>query len=63
MAINNLERFCQSRRDKDGKPSVLHYDTKLNYQEHFNLECVKKEHFNHYIERKNYAMDQLKTIG
>lgn len=63
MAVNNLERFCQSRRDKDGKQSILHYMTKQGYPEHMNVECVKKEHFNHYIERKNYAMDQLKTIG
>ena len=63
MAINNLERFCQSRRDKDGKQSVLHYETTQSYQEHRKVECVEKKHFNHYIERKHFAMDQLKTIG
>ena len=57
MAINNLERFCQSRRDKDGKQSVLHYETTQSYQEHRKVECVEKKHFNHYIERKHFAMD------
>jgi len=41
----------------------LHYETKNDYKDHKDVECVKKGHFNHYLERKNYAMDQLKTIG
>jgi hypothetical protein len=63
MAINNLEGFCQSKRDKDSKQKVLNYETKENYDEHKNVECVVKGNFNHYMDRKSYAMDQLKTIG
>lgn len=64
MAIDNLERFCQMRKDKDAKGGhQLNYVTKQLYPEHAKLDCVDKEHFNHYNERKTFAMDQLTIIG
>lgn len=64
MAINNLEVFCQSRKDKETKGShSLYYQTKQLYAEHDQMDCVKNDHYDNYNERKVFAMDQLVVIG